>query len=175
MPFSSNTFLQFKWWRSPGLDAAVWFCHHGIADTDLIFNLSRAIQSLDDRQVTNWIISMLNIGQPSVLSRIISGIKNIWVTGQSVTSTQKEGRFPKYFNNFRNLKTAGIITNRVDGFDRPDRVPSDYCLDIIVTFVTNDSLSPICQRERIPQWTSTQQSTIGRYTTGPLSTVWSKV
>ena len=175
MPFSSDSFLLFKWWRIPGLDAAVWFCHHGIADNNLVRNLSNAIQSLDDRQLTNWLISMLNLGQPSALCRIISGVENIWVTGQSIAKKQVDGHFPKYFCDLYNLKIAGIITNRVNGSDRPDRVPSDYCLDIIFTFVTNDSLLPIYHRERIPQWTSTQQTTIGRYTTGPLSTAWSKI
>ena len=175
MPYSSTKFLGFKWWRIPGVDAAVWFCHNMDVASNPSTQLTRTIQDLDDRLLSSWLISVFNIGKPSAFSRVISGIENIWVTAQSITKHSEDGHFPNYFQNRQNLKVTGIIINTVDGSDRPDRKLSDYCLDIIVTFTSSNSIPPIYHRERIPQWTSTQRSTIGRYTTGPLTTVWSKI
>ena len=175
MPFSSNTFISFKWWRSPGIDAAVWFCHNDITDGAILLNLSRSIRNLNGWQLSNWLISVFNLGTPSILSRINTGIENIWVTGQSIIKMQKDGHFPDPFYDTINIKMAGIIANRVNGSDRPDHVPTDYCLDIICTFTTNENAPPILHRERIPQWTSAQRTTIGRYTTGPLTTIWSRI
>ena len=175
MPYSSNSFLCFKWWRTPGIDAAVWFCHTETEEASSLSQLPRAILDLDDIKISHLLISMFHLGQPSTWNRIYSGNQNIWVTGQTIAKGQGDGQFPIYFENIDNLKIAGIIINRVDGSDRPNYVASDMCLDIIFTFVLNSKLPPIYHRERIPEWTSSQQSTFGRYTTGPLSTVWSKV
>ena len=61
--------------------------------------------------------------------------------------------------------------------DRPEYQPSDLAYDVILTLCpeSKDHPKPIFHRQNIPQWTDDQIKTIGRYTTGPLFTHWTKL
>ena len=174
MPLSSLNFLHFKWWRCPGIDAAVWFVHKEITSATLQKELNRSISKYSDIQLSKWLVPILSLGQPSVINRLSTGTENIWITDKTLIQEQTFVQLLRHFSSDK-LQIAGIIINRTDGSDRPDSKMDDYCLDVIITFTTFSSTLPIYHRERIPQWSTTQRSTIGRYTTGPLFSAWSKI
>ena len=79
MPYSSNKFLAFKWWRFPGIDFAIWVCQDQYNENDKTY-MKKLINSQTDIDWSTWLVKLLQIGRPSIMDRLKKGEKNIWLT-----------------------------------------------------------------------------------------------
>ena len=173
---TAYVFLQFRWWKMPGLNCAIWYCHkkYTTAQKALLLN-DISMETENDRSI--WMVRLLNLGRPSLLSKLQSGTDYIWVTDLTINEKQRSELFPKLFHGSLNPDIAGITIKKVDGRDRPNYHENDLCVDVVITFYPADeaiSPSPIFHREQIPDWSAQQRTLLGRHTTGPLFTPWWK-
>lgn len=177
MPFSSTLFLGFKWWRTPGLDFAVWVCQKQFYNPENRAKVAETVRNQTPLDWSVWILKLLNLGHPSVLSQIQSGQENIWITDLTLAQNHRSGAFPRLFQGEIYPEIAGITIKKVLGTDRPDANEIDLFFDLIVTMCPASDMcpSPILHRNQIPQWTIEQREMVGRYTTGPLFTHWTKL
>ena len=177
MPFSSAHFLQFKWWRLPGLDCAIWVCQKQFYSQEKRNKLVQLVADQTELEWSNWIIKLLNLGYPNILQKIQSGHENIWITDLYLAQCQRSGAFPRLFQGELYPEISGITIKKVPGSDRPDVIDTDLTFDIIVTLCSaaDECPTPILHRQHIPHWTPEQKQLAGRYTTGPLFTHWTKI
>lgn len=160
-----------------GLDFAVWICQKQYYDADKKEKLKQLVSDQSGLDWTAWILKLLNLGHPNIFNRIKSGQENIWVTDLTLAQSQRSGAFPKLFQGNIYPDLAGISIKKVSGEDRPDYSADDLAFDVILTIcpAADNCPSPILHRQQIPQWTAEQQKMVGRYTTGPLFTHWTKI
>ena len=177
MPFSSWYFLGFKWWKMDGLDFAIWICQKQYYDPAKRECLRKLVADQSDLDWTSRILKLLHLGHPNIFNKIKSGQENIWVTDLALAQSQRSGSFPKLFQADIYPDLAGITIKKVSGEDRPDFAPKDLAFDVIVTIcpAAENCPSPILHRQQIPHWTPEQQKLVGRYTTGPLFTHWTRI
>ena len=177
MPFSSHLFLGFKWWRTSGLDLAVWVCQKRYFDPEKRAKLTKMVQNQTPIEWSSWLIKLLNLGHPSVMSQIQSGHENIWITDLTLAQNHRSGSFPRLFQGDIFPEIAGITFKKVLGSERPNVNESDLTFDVILTLcpASEECPTPILHRNQIPQWTIEQREMVGRYTTGPLFTHWTKM
>ena len=177
MPYSSFSFLQFKWWSTPGLDMAVWICQKQFFDENTRSKLKTQIVDTTDLEWTKIMINILQTGYPDILTRLNNGTENIWITDLHIAQCQRSGSFPKIFTGEVNSIMAGITIKKIPGSDRQTPNVNDIALDVIITICPPSDIltNPVLHRQHIPQWTDTQISQNGRYTTGPLFTHWTKI
>ena len=177
MPHASFWFVHFKWWTAPGIDAAIWICQKQFYDPIKRKDVTDTVRAQTNIEWSQWMIKLLNLGYPAILNQLQSGRENIWVTDVAIAQFQRSGSFPRLFQGSTHPSIAGITIKKVAGDDRPGLNPSDLVLDIILTVYPNerDAPGPVLHRQHIPHWTREQIATVGRYTTGPLFTHWTKI
>ena len=169
--------MHFKWWSANGIDAAIWICQKQFYDPIKRNEISALIQNQTEIQWTQWLLKMFNLGFPTILDKLQSGHDNIWITDVAIAQFQRSEVFPKLFQGNVYPCIAGITIKKVVGDDRPGHKPDDLVLDIILTVypADKDAPGPVLHRQHIPHWTKEQIATVGRYTTGPLFTRWTKI
>lgn len=169
--------MHFKWWTATGIDAAIWICQKKYYDPAARNDIKEAIQIQTNVQWSQWMTKLLALGRPAILDQLQSGTENIWVTDVTIAQYQRSEIFPRLFQGSTHPDIAGITIKKVAGEDRPGHNPDDMVLDIILTVYPpeKDAPTPVLHRQHIPHWTKDQIATVGRYTTGPLFTHWTKI
>ena len=177
MPHSSFWFVHFKWWSATGIDAAIWVCQKQFYDPEQRQTLEELVRSQTSVQWSEWLFKLFSLGHPAILAQLQTGHDNIWVTDVAIAQFQRSGAFPKLFQGNLYPNIAGITIKKVAGDDRPGIKSDDLVLDIIITVCpsSKDTPSPVLHRQQIPHWTREQIAVVGRYTTGPLITHWTKI
>ena len=177
MPHSSFWFVHFKWWNATGIDAAIWVCQKQFYDPTQRKQIEETVRNQTNLQWTDWIMKLFVSGHPAILEQLQTGHDNIWVTDVAIAQWQRSNFFPRLFQGTVYPNIAGITIKKVAGDDRPGLNPGDLVLDIILTVYpsSKDAPSPVLHRQQIPHWTKEQIATVGRYTTGPLITHWTKI
>ena len=135
------------------------------------------IRAQTNVQWSSWLFKLFNLGHPAILEQLQSGHDNIWVADVAIAQFHRSGAFPRLFYDTVYPNIAGITIKKVAGDDRPGLQDGDLVLDIILTLCpsTKDAPSPVLHRQQIPHWTKEQIAEVGRYTTGPLITHWTKI
>lgn len=177
MPHASFWFVYFKWWNATGIDAAIWICQKQFYNPLQRQELKNLVQGQSDLQWSQLMVKLLALGTPSILDQLQAGKENIWVTDVTIAQSQRSGYFPQLFQGTTYPDIAGITIKKVAGEDRPGHNPNDMVLDIILTVspAERDTPTPVLHRQHIPHWTKEQVASVGRYTTGPLFTHWTKI
>ena len=177
MPFSSVHFLQFKWWRCPGLDCAIWVCQKKYYNQETRNKLVQLVANQSELDWSAWLLKLFHLGHPNIFQKIHSGCENLWITDLTIAQSQRSGAFPRLFQGDVYPEIAGITIKKVLGSDRPNVIDTDLTFDVILTLcpAADECPTPILHRQHIPHWTNEQKQLAGRYTTGPLFTHWTKI
>ena len=177
MPYSSFSFLHFKWWSATGIDLAIWICQKQFFDENARTKLRTQVAETSDLEWTKIVMNILQTGHPDTLTRLKKGVENLWLTDLHLAQCQRSGSFPLIFSGEIPSILAGITLKKIPGNDRQLPNPADMTLDVIITLCPPSDIltNPVLHRQHIPQWTNAQISQNGRYTTGPLFTHWTKI